>query len=259
METIFKSSFISEYKVSLLDYCDKSGSFSLDLELPLFVKTALAFNHPLGEQLMKLKYSTKENLFFKLNSSEEGSLEEFEYLYQQAVSILRKNWPFVYDLFLSTVYGLSIVEVGKSEESYSSPKLFGLIFYNMKSKDPLKWAEILVHELSHQILFAGTALEGFLPEIDWGKSVFSNLRNENRPLIGVLHAVVAEAFMLRLAFLTEKRKPILNYQRILTNYSEKFKSDLKTLRHYIDIQLLDKYIFCLLNWVDKSINEYGTR
>ena len=84
-------------------------------------------------------------------------------------------------------------------ESSSDPKTFGQIYFDMERKSAFGWAEILAHELGHQYLNAHLALGYKNIKAPMKERFFSAIRQELRPLVGILHSTIAETFMVLLS------------------------------------------------------------
>lgn len=82
-------------------------------------------------------------------------------------------------------------------ESFSDPQRFTSIFLKNTRKNDIRWGEILSHELSHQYFFAVTSANPVFRSEKLKNMHFSQIRKVQRPLIGVLHGVVAEATMVK--------------------------------------------------------------
>src|SRR5690606_29916735 len=83
-----------------------------------------------------------------------------------------------------------------SPESVSDVKSFGQIHFNMKRRTATEWVEIISHETGHHYLLVMFAAFHRQLAIDWDTPVPSAIRGEERPLLGLMHAVMAESFMV---------------------------------------------------------------
>lgn len=109
-----------------------------------------------------------------------------------ALQLIAEIWPAARSELDALVRGFTFVETNKRFSSTSDPKIFGLIhidysFYQGRSAAEL--ATALLHETGHHALFVATSAAKLIAEPE--KKVFSPLRGEDRPAIGVLHAAVA--------------------------------------------------------------------
>lgn len=109
-----------------------------------------------------------------------------------ALALISQYWPEGAKEIAATIRGFAFVISAKSFSSTSDPKIFGLIhldqeFYQGRSVAEL--ATALIHETGHHALFIESARVRLINEP--GKILYSPLRKENRPAIGVLHASVA--------------------------------------------------------------------
>ena len=68
----------------------------------------------------------------------------------------------------------------------------------MNSDCPIKWGEIISHEMAHHYIFVVLAAkqEKEIFNRRFKDIRFSSLRNEQRPLIGVYHALFAQTCMI---------------------------------------------------------------
>lgn len=257
MDTIVNKQFARDYLESLVAFCEDTEKENTFVELPIFSKTALAYDLPNSNKFLEVRQIDAPIFSFLPERQAPTVISNPRELYQRALEIIEEVWPEIYDIYSELITGFHKVENGRNEESYSDPKTFGLIYYLMDSDDELKWAEIMVHELSHHILFAATALEGFLPEdIDWAHEEYSAIRNEKRPLIGIYHGLIAQSFMLNLGLLVETNFVNLNSNRIFDFFGSKFLEDKQTIDKFLG-DYLDPYFDNLISYVEKSIIKKG--
>ncbi|MCY4644273.1 MAG: hypothetical protein OXB88_06600 [Bacteriovoracales bacterium] len=159
--------------------------------------------------------------------------EEKRKLYNDSRNTIKAVWPQMHKL-IETINPRISDKSPKEFESVSNPKVFGEVLYDMKSNDPIKWGEILVHEIGHQYLFVTTSTKNLAPFKQIFKDRrFSHLRDEQRPLIGIYHAVMAQTCMIELALriLKKKKKEIKHSsaRKILAKFKDVFPLDLKTI------------------------------
>jgi len=155
--------------------------------------------------------------------------------YNEALEIIKTVWLEMHSLIISISPMMSYPGSMHVFESASDPKLFGEIIYRMDSDCPVKWAEILVHEIGHHYLYVITSTKK-TDEIfnrAFKDTRFSNLKKETRPLIGIYHAVFAQSCMITLASkvldsgLDHNKK--LKAEEILARFWDIFPKDLETI------------------------------
>jgi hypothetical protein len=121
----------------------------------------------------------------------------------QALDLIRSVWPLAAAELSDSVLGVAWIESEKGRiktpkgqvESSSDPKRFGVIHLNaeyFRAVSSFEVATALIHESAHHCLFVETAIDALIPE-DFKTPVYSPLRREMRPAIGVLHAVFTTA------------------------------------------------------------------
>lgn len=255
MDSIVNKQFARDYLESLVTFCEGEKKEAAAAELPIFSKTALAYDLPGSDKFSQIRQIDAPIFSFLPERHNPEVISNSKELYQRALEIIKRVWPEIFDIYSELIVGFHKVEEGRQEESYSDPKTFGLIYYLMDSEDELKWAEIMVHELSHHILFAATALEGFLPKtIDWAQEEYSAIRNEKRPLIGIYHGLIAQSFMLNLGLLVETKSMNLNSNRIFDFFGSKFFEDKQTIDKFLE-HYLDPYFDELISFVERSLRK----
>jgi hypothetical protein len=141
-------------------------------------------------------------------------------------------------------------------ESVSDPKIFSQIYFLMSRPTPMGWAEIISHELGHQYLFV--VYSAFHKKVDapWKENFYSAIRRTQRPLIGILHGTVAEAFMIQLA------KSVLNRpdlhachheaEELFERQAKSFALDFETIAKYQAHHLhpsFETMLTSVLEWV----------
>ncbi len=114
-----------------------------------------------------------------------------------ALAMIRKYWPEAATEFAAHL--ASVVWI-KHRETYSAsdPKLYGVIFLNkayFKAHALVEMATDIIHEAAHHTLFVETAIDPMIPK-NFAKSLFSPIRQAERPAIGVLHGLYSMIRML---------------------------------------------------------------
>lgn len=168
--------------------------------------------------------------------------QDREEIYFEAMRDIELVWPEMHQLIKTIGPIISFPSSDHVFESASDPKIFGEIIYRMDSQCPVKWGEILVHEIGHHYLYVITSTKknGEVFNRPFKDIRFSNLKNERRPLIGIYHAVFAQSCMITYASkvlqsdLSEEKK--LKSKAILERFKEIFPKDLETI---IEADLLD--------------------
>ncbi len=120
-------------------------------------------------------------------------------LFRRACEILQTAWPQFYEL-MQVIQPRLYLPRSPRPESVSDVKTFGQVHFNMRRQTPVEWVEILVHEMGHHYLFVIYAAFHKRVPAPWDQLVHSAIRGEDRPLVGVMHAVVAETFMVYAAW-----------------------------------------------------------
>jgi HEXXH motif-containing protein len=117
--------------------------------------------------------------------------------YDEAMGLLRAVWPAAATEYAQMVKGIAWFE-SREVENFSDPKMFGVVHLNRKPVlTPAEIAVDVVHECGHHALFIETAVAPLF--LDPKAEIYSPLRRQQRPAIGVLHAAVAMGRMLMLA------------------------------------------------------------
>ena len=156
-------------------------------------------------------------------------------LYSDAMAIIEKVWPSMYSLIKTTGPIISFIRPNDKFESASDPHCFGEILYAMNSNCPIKWGEILVHEMAHHYLFVITATRNINEYLNrpFKDLRYSNLRGEKRPLIGIYHALLAQACMITFALKildSNSDKSIkIKAMKIIDKFKIIFPLDLQTI------------------------------
>ncbi len=161
---------------------------------------------------------------------------ERETVYEEASQLVAMAWPQYGEMASIIRPRISGTTQNDLFESASDPKTFGQILYNMKSDCPVKWAEIVVHELGHHylniILTTHSNQEVF--DQPWDQRGHSAIRDTERPLIGIYHGAYSQACMLQLAMNILGNDNLRKYHsganRILKSFREKFLNDYQTIR-----------------------------
>lgn len=116
----------------------------------------------------------------------------------KAFELIASIWPGAAKEAQALLRGVAFVDSARMFSSTSDPKLFGLLHIDIKyyaDKSVAELATALVHEVGHHALFVATSMD---PVIDDPKRIlYSPFRGTKRPAIGVLHAAMALARMLR--------------------------------------------------------------
>ncbi|MCB1197435.1 MAG: hypothetical protein KDK51_03615 [Deltaproteobacteria bacterium] len=139
----------------------------------------------------------------------ENKIADLQAKLTQALHMIETYWPAAFTELTAIMKSyIWYEEEGKTSKAYSSPKNFGITFlsaphFSHVSVETL--ATQLVHEAAHQILFVECAIDPLIPN-DYGKEVYSPFRDNMRPAIGALHALMAMARMLMWAEKIEHAK-----------------------------------------------------
>ncbi len=164
---------------------------------------------------------------------------EKEVIYQKSLQLIRSVWPEYFEVIKIIKPRLSMTMANDPFESASDPRIFGHILYRMNSECPVKWAEIIVHELGHHYLnmVVTTHDDHDVLNQPWDEAKYSAIRNSDRPLIGIYHGTFAEACMLELALrICSKREIDPNYRnaafKMIEKFAPLFEQDYKTSRDY---------------------------
>ncbi|MGE4107361.1 MAG: HEXXH motif-containing putative peptide modification protein [Bacteriovoracia bacterium] len=174
------------------------------------------------------------NDIFRSHESEIYS--EKEKIYQEAISLIASTWPEYFKIVKAIQPRLAQTTIDDPFESASDPQTFGQILYRMDSDCPVKWAEILVHELGHHYLniVITTHDEQEIFDQPWDETRYSAIRDIDRPLIGIYHGAFAQACMLGLALRILRSKKIdrkydQGAYRILERFTSTFQKDYETI------------------------------
>ena len=161
-----------------------------------------------------------------------NSLEgKFSETLKESLELINEIWPEAYREFLSLCASVAWFS-GDIHRSYSSPKLFGTIFVNPGVVDfgVVELANSIVHEMGHQALFVETARDRLIPD-EFTKPVFSPFKNESRPAIAALHALVAMARMIKFSELLRSKQRFPEYaSRTLSKLIPMFSAGLELER-----------------------------
>ncbi|MDB5036774.1 MAG: motif protein [Bacteriovoracaceae bacterium] len=162
-----------------------------------------------------------------------------ETTYQKALKLIRGVWPEYFEVIKIIKPQLSQTMVGDRFESASDPKIFGQILYRMDSNCPIKWAEIIIHELAHHYLnmVVTTHDDQNVFSQPWDETKYSAIRESERPLIGIYHGAFAEACMLSLALRIISTKKLDSQYRdaaykMIEKISPLFKQDYQTAKQH---------------------------
>lgn len=111
---------------------------------------------------------------------------------REAVRLIDEIWPEAGDEIRASLLGVAWIHSPDGGiVSGCGPKEFGLVVLNAEHYHQASAQELatsLIHEQAHHALFVETARDPLIPK-DFTKSVWSPLRSEMRPAIGVIHAV----------------------------------------------------------------------
>jgi hypothetical protein len=182
----------------------------------------------------------KESIFSSLQN---------ETHYQEAQQIIKIAWPEFSEIVDNVVEIVGLPPTGENFESASSPKLFGLVYYKMDSASSIKWAEVIVHEVAHHCLFVYSASNKFNRLCDWQRLVKSAIRREKRPLIGLLHAVIAESCVIIFYKNLQRICPDMESSSVhsaLTKFSIFLVDDFQELNRNFDLTLLAPELNCYI-------------
>ena len=115
-----------------------------------------------------------------------------------AMALLAEVWPDAAAELDQAILGVAWTSSDDGRaESFSDPQRFGVIHVDSttyRAAPAAKVATALVHEAAHHALFVETSIDPLIPE-DYQKPVFSPIRRETRPAIGVLHGAFAASRM----------------------------------------------------------------
>lgn len=159
-----------------------------------------------------------------------------EPIFLEACALIEKVWPDYIAVVNAMNPRFARTTSDDLFESASDPKTFGQILFNMKSTCPVKWAEIIVHELGHHYLniILTTHSNQDVFNQPWGALGYSAIRNSERPLIGIYHGAFSQACMLTLACNILDTSGTEQYHqgahRIFEMFEDKFQSDYHTIQ-----------------------------
>ncbi len=112
----------------------------------------------------------------------------------EALEIIEKSWPEGFAEFKILIRGCAWIYSARIE-SFSDPKLFGIIHLRRNLKmPPFLLALDVVHETAHHAFFIETSIDPIL--LNPSQELYSSMQRKNRPAIGVFHAAVAIGRML---------------------------------------------------------------
>lgn len=110
---------------------------------------------------------------------------------REAMDLIAAIWPHAAKELDVASLGVAWIESPSGRvESSSDPKSFGIVHVNAEFFAKVSSHELatsLVHEAAHHALFVETSIDPLIPD-DFKTPVYSPLRQEMRPAIGVLHA-----------------------------------------------------------------------
>jgi hypothetical protein len=123
--------------------------------------------------------------------------DEFSMKVTAALNIIQRSWPEAYVEMKTVLRGFAGFK-SDSIENFSDPQLYGIIHLNVKlSVDEYTLACDIIHEIAHHTLFMQQSVDQFI--VDKSSMLFSPIREENRPAIGLLHAIFAMGRMIEFA------------------------------------------------------------
>jgi HEXXH motif-containing protein len=149
-----------------------------------------------------------------------------------AHELIAEIWPEAAGEFSEALLGVAWIDSPSQRiqiESSSDPKRFGVIFLkaaHFRTASHYELATALIHEAAHHALFVETAIDPLIPT-DFKTSIFSPLRREMRPAIGVLHAVFTIARMGQWAKRLSERRPTAGISDELARIRGKYISGLR--------------------------------
>ena len=162
----------------------------------------------------------------------------------RAERFLAEVWPEAFQEFCAMIKGVAWFE-SSTIKNFSDPKTFGMIFFNMENGcDPYRLIEEIVHECAHHALFIETATDPLL--VDPKRDMFSPIRQEMRPAIGVYHGSFAMGRILELARRLQALgtpEASLASERIVEKYLTKQRVALSELKK---LKLTPQGLSCLL-------------
>lgn len=142
---------------------------------------------------LRQTYAVGDDIVLQANFIPQPDLEA---RYRRAREILKMIWPDMSNVIEALNPQFCFPPAHETYESASDPKRFGMTYFRMSRDSVADFARILVHEISHQYLFVVFSHVGSKFKAVWDTPVYSTIRSETRPLIGLLHGVLAQAAML---------------------------------------------------------------
>ncbi|MFI5362525.1 MAG: aKG-HExxH-type peptide beta-hydroxylase [Elusimicrobiota bacterium] len=112
----------------------------------------------------------------------------------ESLRLIAREWPEMSREASQAILGVVWAQ-SDGFESGCDPKQFGVIVLNkdvFQQASPWEIATALIHETSHHALYVETTLDPLIPD-DFMTPLYSTIRRETRPAIGVLHAAYAIA------------------------------------------------------------------
>ena len=178
------------------------------------------------------------DIFF---TSKSDSYQKEDELCKAGLDVIAKAWPDLTKLI--QVIEPRIVKlrsdmeaIDGDYESSSGQTMFGHIYFTMNRTNPMGWAEIVAHEVGHHYLFAIFSAYHRSINAPWKESFYSAIRKTNRPLIGVFHGVVAESFMIYLAYKVLCRPDLSSLhgeaRELFQRQADRFKVDFATVSQF---------------------------
>ena len=161
---------------------------------------------------------------------------------KKSLNLISEVWPAGFAELSHYMSGIVIIE-SDTIRSLTGPTWFGAIFLGTKMLNGSDLVEIstsLVHEVGHMVLFAQSALQSPLEDIQ--EEIYSPFVKRSRPALMVFHAQIAMARMLlwlhTLKSFTEmpgnalkcKEISVLNMGQAITEYTKCFIDGMDQLR-----------------------------
>lgn len=146
-----------------------------------------------------------------------------------ALQLIDSVWPEAYLESDELIRAIVFVRSNKRFSSTSDPKLFGLLHLDeeyYESRSIAEMATAILHESGHHALFVASARAKII--MDPGRILFSPLRREDRPAIGVVHAAAALYRMISWGKRLEEAD-IVESSRIRNTLVPKFTATMKEL------------------------------
>ncbi|HMQ11122.1 MAG TPA: hypothetical protein PKB05_07405 [Oligoflexia bacterium] len=183
-----------------------------------------------------------------IESNEIKYNKQWEDLYLEAKKMIATHFSTFSFLIDHLCNRINYPMIGDDSESFSDPKRLGEFHYIMSGQSSFKWAEIMVHEITHNYLFIISSLPGFSSLAQWEKSVDLSLKDTKRPLIGLFHGVFAQVSMIKLSLniiqSDSKNKIKEEASSLIKKLYSGFNKDVKVLNKYIKMSF------------DKGLHEY---